>query len=201
MENRSLFKTAATLALMGASTLTLAQSATPRSADTGWTMPYQRQFWGYAGVSTGASDYHISCVGPGSCDKTDTGLKIFAGGKFNRWLAGELSWVRLGEVRLGGGPSSHAQGINLSLLAGVPLGPVNVNGKVGTTYGWTRIGGSPALGGGREHDFGLSYGANVTYNIVRNVDVRLDWDRYRFDFSRNGTRDVDFFSVGLNLYF
>jgi hypothetical protein len=165
-------------------------------------MPYERQFWGYAGAATGATDFHIQCVGTGLCDKTDTGLKIFAGGRFNRWLGGELAWARLGSnVRLGGGQPSHASVLNLTLLGGIPVGPFTANAKLGAGYARARIGGSPAVGGGRESDFAWNYGANLTYNIVRNVDVRLDWDRYRLDFSRDGTRSVDFFSLGLNLYF
>lgn len=155
----------------------------------------------YVGGSVGRSDYDVSCIGPFACDRDSTGFKVFAGSQLNNVLGVELSYLHLGDVDLGGGDDSRAHGINASLIAGVPVSQsVRLNGKVGTTYGWTRIGGPGALGGGKRDDFGLSYGAGLNFTITRQVDVRLDWDRHRFDFTR-GKENVDLVSVGVQYRF
>ena len=156
---------------------------------------------GYVGASLGRSDYDVACVGFASCERKAMGGKIFAGAKLNEIFGAEVSYVHMGNVELGGGGDSRAHGINASLIAGFPVSQTfSVNAKVGTTYGWTRIGGPAAFGGGKRDDFGLSYGAGLVYSISRNLDARLDWDRHRFEFTR-GNEDVDLFSAGLQFRF
>lgn len=183
-----------------AAALALAGTAAAQTTRTG-TMSEGLMSSAYVGGTVGRSDYDVRCIGPFACDGEGTGFKLFTGTRFNNMLGAELSYLHLGDVELGGGDDSRAHGINLSLIAGAPLTQsISVNGKLGTTYGWTRIGGPGATGGGERDDFGLSYGAGLNFNITRQVDVRVDWDRHRFEFTR-GNNDVDLLSIGLQYRF
>ena len=183
-----------------AAALAVSSTASAQNTRTG-TMSESLMSSAYVGGSVGRSDYDVSCIGPFACDAKGTGFKVYTGTRFNNVLGAELSYLHLGDVELGGGADSRAHGINASLVAGVPLTQsISVNGRLGTTYGWTRIGGPGATGGGERDDFGLSYGAGLNFNITRQVDVRLDWDRHRFEFTR-GNEDVDLVSVGVQYRF
>lgn len=155
----------------------------------------------YAGAGLGRSDYDVACVGSAACDTKGWGGKVFVGTKFNEFLGAELSYLHLGDVELGGGGDSRAHGVNASLVAGFPVSQsFSANAKLGTTYGYTRVGGPPAVGGGKRDDFGLSYGLGLAYSVTRNVDVRADWDRHRLEFTR-GDENVDLLSVGVQFKF
>lgn len=169
-----------------------------RSTGTGLRMPYERQFWNYAGIAGGRSDFQDACIG--SCDRHDNAWKIYGGGKFNEVFGFEAGWLDLGRSNMGGG-SVEARGLNLSLLAGFPIGSNSgVHAKVGTTYGTVESNGVAGLNNGRDHDWGLSYGVGATFGITQNLQARLDWDRHRFDFN-GGKRDIDALMVGLQLKF
>lgn len=165
-------------------------------------MPYQTGFWNYIGGTVGRSDYDIGCA-PDACDNNATGLKVFAGGKLYNILGLELAYVNLGRVDVGPG-DARAQGANASLVLGVPLwaDKLGVNAKIGTIYGWTKTNAAlPGYDSGEERGWGLSYGVGATYAVTRNVELRLDWDRYRFDFRGAGSNDADLVSAGLNFRF
>lgn len=203
MQRRLGLPIAAAIAALAAALPAAAQTSTTTSRVTDeWRMPYQARFWSYMGASVGRSDYDLGCISGYGCDPKDTAFKIFAGGKLYNVLGMELAYVNLGRAEIAGG-QSRAQGANLSLVAGVPLGyNFGVNGKIGTVYGWTRTDASaPFYGTGRESGFGLSYGVGATYAFTPNTELRVDWDRYRFDFRGAGTRDVDMWSAGLNFRF
>lgn len=184
------------------STASTGTPATSRVSDE-WRMPYQANFWNYIGATVGRSDYDLGCVSGYGCDNNDTAFKIFAGGKLYNALGMELGYVNLGRADIAGG-RTRAQGANISLVVGIPVwgDRFGINGKVGTTYGWTNTGASaPDYETGKESGWGLSYGAGATYAITRNTELRVDWDRYRFDFRGAGHQDVDLLSAGVNFRF
>jgi OmpA-OmpF porin, OOP family len=159
--------------------------------------PYQKEFWGYAGVGVGRSDYSIDC-GPtvSPCDDKDIGAKIWAGGRLNRFLGLELGYTHLGEVDIG--PSdTRAQGGFVHLLGGIPLGgSSSINAKVGTIYSHTKTSGFA----GSDSGFGLSYGAAAIIGLTDRMDLRLDWDRHRMKFA-TGRSSSDLYTVGVQWKF
>jgi OOP family OmpA-OmpF porin len=193
-----------------------------------WRMPYEPSFWHYIAATAGHSAYDLDCV-PGAsfpCNERDaSAFKLAVGGNFNGMLGLEIGYVNLGNVDINAiGPgNTNAQGANLSIVARTPpLSGVSLSGRLGTTYGWTRnqvriLDNTCALGlapessckqSHSERGFGLSYGAGLSVGIAPNVDVRLDWDRYRFQFSQlnsfqlnGGERDIDMWSLGFNVSF
>jgi hypothetical protein len=187
-------------------------STTTRVTDE-WRMPYQRDFWNYIGATVGRSDYDVGCVAGFPCDQKDTAFKIVAGGKLYNVLGMEIGYVHMGNADIAGG-TTRAHGANLSLVAGLPIfgDRFGINGKIGGTYGWTKTrvavpgvcvppANCAVFRSEDERGFGLSYGVGATFAVTRNLEVRVDWDRYRFDFAGVGDEDVDMLSAGLNLRF
>lgn len=52
----------------------------------------------YVGGSYGPTDWNVDCSGTSSCDKSDTGYKIYAGYKFNQLFAIEAGYANLGKT-------------------------------------------------------------------------------------------------------
>jgi OOP family OmpA-OmpF porin len=193
----------ASTALLAALGLALAVPALAQSRSTadGLRMPNQRNFWGYAGLNLGRSDYNIGCAGT-SCDNNGNTAKVYLGGKFNNNFGLELGYVNMGTGNFAGG-DVKAQGLNVSLVGGVPVGSSSsIFGKIGTTAGRTRVSGTiPTAATGSEDGWGMSYGVGALIGISPNWGVRLDADRYRFDFRGIGDKNVDTLTVGLQYNF
>jgi OOP family OmpA-OmpF porin len=147
----------------------------------------------YVGANIGQSKFDADCVGSG-CDKKDTGLRIYGGGKFTDWLGLELSYFDFGKANLNPG-DEKAQSVNASAVLGFPLGPnSSVFAKGGAAY--TRAN----VTGGRKNGFEPSYGVGAAIGLTRNWQVRLDWDRVKFEIA-NGKDNVDMLSAGVQYRF
>jgi opacity protein-like surface antigen len=172
------------------------------ATSTGTAYPWEQRFWGYTGLSVGGGNYDLACIPGLACDE-DTGVfKLFAGGRFNDMFGLEASYVNLGKAQFAGG-DLEAHGLNFSLVAGVPLSTnTSVFGKIGTTYGRTKLSGTvPAVQTGTEDDWGLSYGIGAQLGLNDRWAVRVDADRYRFQFVNSARRSVDTLTVGLQYRF
>ncbi len=164
--------------------------------------PWAASFWRYAGINVGRSDYKSDCFPGFGCDRGAGTLKIYAGGKLYNAFGLEVGYVNMGKAQAGGG-DIEAHGLNLSLTAGVPLGAnSSIFGKVGTTYGRTKISGTvPAVQTGTDNDWGLSYGIGGQIGLTRQWALRVDADRYRFSFINQGRQDVDTLTIGVQYQF
>jgi OmpA-OmpF porin, OOP family len=173
-----------------------APSASSRSE--GYSLlPYTRS--GYVGINVGRSDYDDFSCGSGlfGCDDGGTRVNGYIGGLINDWAGVEVGALYEGDVDRYGG-KTRAEGVNLSLVGRVPLGAFNVFGKVGATYGRTRIS-ADALSGvqsGRARGWGNSFGVGAGYDITRNHGVVLEWSRNEFKLPGGDRRDIDGTSVG-----
>lgn len=187
-----------TTLLAGISLLTLA--AVPAYAQTTretttttdrYYMPYEKNFWNNFGVNAGSAKYDHDCNGATPCDDKDTAWKVYAGGKFRDWLGMELSYMDLGTAKIGG-VDEHSRGLNVSAVLGIPLaGSSSIFAKGGATYGRTKFGGAT------ENGWEPSVGLGAAIGINRNWQVRVDWDRLRFEVP-GGTKDnVNMVSAGV----
>jgi OOP family OmpA-OmpF porin len=202
------------LAVTGALALGVCGMASGQSSDSGtsntsslwgWDEPASSrpQSWipgtsyGYVGAGIGQSSYDINCTPGLACDDSDTGFKVFTGGKFSRYLGVEGAYVNLGKANANGG-GSKAQGIELSLVGTLPIGDMfSVDAKVGGIYGWTDSSTTvPGVGSGDRHGLNGSYGAGVQLDVARNWAVRGDWDHYRFDYADRND-DVQLYSLNV----
>ncbi|MGE5097671.1 MAG: outer membrane beta-barrel protein [Betaproteobacteria bacterium] len=219
--------TVAWVALAAACMPVAAQDKRNSGESDRWQMPYQAEFWSYGSLSLGRSAYDFVCLHDTNlpCDEMDTSaFRIAAGGKFNRTLGIEIGYVDLGDVSL---PTlqghTRARGVNLSVVAAVTLfDRLGANARIGSVYGWThsrlRVASNSCILGTApdsfcnlsqsDRGFGLGYGAGLSARITPRVELRLDWDRYRFPFVEErffarvgGKRDVDLWSAGFNVLF
>jgi OOP family OmpA-OmpF porin len=188
------------VALLGlaASGLASAQSS------PGYRAPWDNGFWGYVGGSAGESKFKRECdrLLVTECERKDTGWKVYAGGKMNEVLGLEVGYTDFGRIRASGG-NTEAWAIPVSLTAGAPLGSrFGVFGKVGGLYGRTDVDVSPTsiFDRGHKSGWGWTYGVGATAGLTQNLQLRVDWDRYKLDFV-GGRDDVDMLSAGLQLRF
>jgi OmpA-like transmembrane domain len=88
--------------------------------------------YGNVGVGAGRSEFDLGRCAPGfACDDKDTGYKVYTGGKFSRLLGVEAGYAYLGRGQANGG-DEKAQGINVSLVANLPIGDMfNIYAKGG----------------------------------------------------------------------
>jgi OmpA-OmpF porin, OOP family len=167
-----------------------------------WRMPWQDNFWGYAGASAGESKFRNACSSLFDCDRKDAAWKIHGGGNFNNLIGLEVGYTDFGRMRSFGG-DTEARAANISFTAGIPFGErFAVFGKGGAVYGRTEVSASPTtfVSTGEKSGWGTTWGAGASYAFTRNLQVRVDWDRYKLDFA-GGDRDVDLLSAGLQFRF
>jgi OOP family OmpA-OmpF porin len=166
----------------------------------------------YIGGALGQSNFDVDCAGTTSCDDSDTSWRIFGGYQFNKYFALEFGYADLGET-----------------TASVPVPPFNVNIALETTlwdlvavgslpigdrfsifgkFGWYRadtdVNGSAAgLGSLSESDSNtdLTFGIGARYDFMRNLGVRLEWQRYQDVggefFGATAETDVDVISAAV----
>jgi OmpA-OmpF porin, OOP family len=190
-----------TLALLTgvfSSTLHAQTTTSPSGEATGsgysW-LPYTTS--GYFGINLGRPNFKGNCDARFSCEDSSFAGKIYTGGLVRDNVGLELGYLYLGSAERFGG-KQRAQGINLVLVGNLPMSDVmNLTGRVGTTYAWTRTSTSPIAGvvNGDQNDFGLTYGIGIGFDVNPQNQISLDWDRHRVDFA-TGEQDIDLFTLG-----
>ncbi|MEJ6001190.1 OmpA family protein [Paucibacter soli] len=145
-------------------------------------------------------------------DRRDTGYKLFGGWQFNRYLALEAGYFRLGEFSSvastvpSGGLNTHIkmQGVNLDLVATLPItDSLSALGRVGGTYARNRaefVGSGAASGINHEQrarGSNAKYGAGLQYAFSPSFLVRGEVERYRMNDTTGGHGNVDLVSVSL----
>ena len=156
----------------------------------------------YGGVSLGASKWHINDEPGVTIDKSDTGYKLVLGAQFTPNIGAELGYASLGKVKISGaGVSGEVKGSGwfADLVGTLPLsGSLSGFAKVGVFNGKAKASGA----GGTASDSGtdVKYGVGLSYAMSKSVDLRGEWERYRFNLSGD-KGDVDLFSAGVNFKF
>ena len=192
----SIFPRAAATALLVLPQLAFAQQ------DTGWTMPYERGFWGHAGLSLGRSELDIACPTGRTCDDTEQAFRAYVGGRFNNTVGGEVAYIKFGDFTRGGG-ETDVEGVDLALMAGIPFGNNwSVFGKLGAVYSQVDVTGTaPGLATGGENGWGPRYGVGLQMGLTENWAIRADYDRYRIKVPGNDRENVDTLLIGAQYTF
>jgi len=167
-----------------------------------WRMPYERGFWGHAGVSIGHGELDADCPAGFACDLKDTRLfRAYAGGRFNNAIGLELGALNIGDYRRGGG-ITDGWGLDLALVAGIPIGANSaIFGKLGGIYARTDVtGDAPGFATGKERDFGLRYGIGGQIGFTKQWALRADLDRYDLPLP-GGRENLDVFMLGVQYTF
>ena len=179
---------------LGLATPALAQT----QSDT-WRMPYERGFWGHAGVSAGPSRLDADCPAGTSCDDKDYMFRAYAGGRFNNTIGLELGVLNLGKYQRGGG-DTDGWGADLALIAGFPIGANSaIFGKVGAIYARTEVDGT-GVNTGKERGFGARFGVGGQLGLTKEWALRADLDRYKLPLP-GGKENLDTVMFGVQYTF
>jgi OOP family OmpA-OmpF porin len=181
----------------------LAQPTTDTQRTDTWRMPYERGFWGHAGISVGRGKLDASCPAGFECDLKDNRVfRAYAGGRFNNAIGLELGVLNIGDYQRGGGVTD-GWGADAALVAGFPLGANSaIFGKLGVIYARTDVSGIPTPGfqTGKERGFGGRFGVGGQLGLTKEWALRADWDRYFLPLPGDH-EDLDTFTIGVQYTF
>lgn len=180
-------KTLKTALLSAAVSLALVSAAsaqtTTASSTTGSSMYGMGK--GYVGFNAGETDFALSNgTGLFANDRKSTAYNLYGGTYFNNNFGVELGYVNFGTVSRAGG-SSRAEGLNLALVARLPLSDsFSLLGKLGSTYGRTNVSGLPGSGiaSGSDSGFGLAYGIGAELAVNTQWAVVLQYDVHQLHY-------------------
>lgn len=140
----------------------------------------------YVELGAGRSDYSLgNGIGAFTADQGDTAYGLRTGSYFNPNFGFEMGLTDFGRVNRAGG-STSAMGLNFSVLGKYPLSDsVNLLGKIGTTYGRTKVSSAPASGvpQGEQSGFGLSYGVGAEYLMTPQWSAVLQYESHDLPFA------------------
>jgi OmpA-OmpF porin, OOP family len=173
-----------------AQTTTTPGTTTPGGSMESWRMPYERGFWGHAGLSVGRAEVDVA----GTDEKSDF-WRLYAGGRFNNAVGLEVGGLRFGDFGQGG-IETDGYGLDFALVAGFPIGANSaIFGKLGAV--WAR---TETAGAGSERGWGPRYGIGGQLGLTPQWALRADWDRYDVKFV-GGREDVDTLTLGVQYTF
>ena len=178
-----------------------AAQSTTTTTDT-WRMPYERGFWGHAGISFGQSKLDDLQCAPGfPCEDKDQAFRVYAGGRFSNIFGLEIGALNIGKYQANGG-EADGWGADIALLAGIPIGANSaIFAKAGTIYARTEVAsdvaGAPS---GKERGFGFRYGVGGQLGLTKEWALRADYDRYDVAFPGDH-RDLETLMLGVQYTF
>jgi hypothetical protein len=155
----------------------------------------------YLGASVGQSgvkyDEHVDGE-HFTFDANSTGYKAIAGWRFLDWLSVEGNYVDLGsgdDTVAGQKFKTDVNGVSLSAVGFVPIGPVDLFARVGA-INWNADVTAEGLGKVSDDGTDLTYGIGAQFRVL-SLGLRAEYER--FDISNADT--VDMISLGVTWTF
>lgn len=152
----------------------------------------------YLGGSVGQSGLEIDEVGDSfDYDADATGYKLIAGWRFLDWLAVEGNYIDFGsgDDSVGGVKiESEADGLSLSAVGFLPLGPVDLFARVGAVD-WSADLSSPGFGSAGDDGTDLTYGVGAQFRVW-SLGIRAEYEIFDIE-----DVDVSMISVGVTWTF
>lgn len=141
------------------------------------------------GVAAAFSDYKGDSSFP--VNDSGVGLQLYGGVKINKWLGVEGGYYNSGTFDTDLDPSADDgdveiafSGFNLSAVGYVPIGDIELFGKVGA-YDYdidlNSLVGSTTINGSLGHATGLALGAGAIVNVSDNIGIRTVFDWWDVD--------------------
>ncbi|HEY1393188.1 MAG TPA: porin family protein [Methylibium sp.] len=148
----------------------------------------------YVGGNIGSPDWKTGSISGISGDSKGTAYKLYGGYSFNPNFALEGGWADLGKLS-GNAGATTGRGLFVDAVGRLPLAnDFSAIGRVGVFNGKL----SNPVNSGTGTDF--KYGLGVQYDLSKNMALRGEWERYRFN-ALNIKPNVDSLSVGLTYGF
>jgi len=158
----------------------------------------------YFDLGIGKSDYALgNGIGIFGAEQGDTSYSLHAGSYFSTNFGAELAYTDLGRVSRAGG-TTNADAISLSIVGKLPVGTsFNVLGKIGTTWGRTKVSSVPASGvvAGDDGGFGLSYGIGAEFAFDPKWSAVLQYESYNLKFAGDRTERVGSTTLAVRYHF
>ena len=148
----------------------------------------------YLGASIGQSGLQVDDF---NYDADATGYKLIAGWRFIDWLAVEANYLDFGsgdDTVFGDKIETEADGVSLSAVGFLPVGPVDLFARVGAVD-WSADISSPGIGSGSDDGTDLTYGIGAQFRVW-SLSIRAEYEM--FDVS---DADLDMISVGVTWTF
>ncbi len=143
----------------------------------------------YAGASVGRAE--VANTSP-KLDSTAT--KVYAGYRILGPLAIEVAKVNLGEF---GSTPVKIDGVSADAVLYLPAGLINVFAKAGV-FNWNAdYNGTIPANNGVDSKFGFG----VEYNLLLNVDMRVEWEKYSGVGGANINENISLLTIGVNIAF
>ena len=184
---------AKSLWLLAATVLTASLGAQAQSSTTGKTTMGFTPGSGYAELGLGRSNYELDKgLGNFTSEDNATSYVVRGGGYFSPNLGVEVGFTDYGWVSNAGG-TTRAKGINFSLVGKYPASPsVNLLGKVGSTYSYTKVSSDAASGivAGTNKDFGLALGVGVEIMVNPQWSAVVQYEAQNMTFAGDRTDTV-----------
>jgi OOP family OmpA-OmpF porin len=144
-----------------------------------------------ASVGQGSISYDENIEGQNfNYDASSTGYKLIAGWRFVDWLSVEANYVDLGtgdDNFAGQKVETQVDGVTLSALGFLPIGPVDVFARVGM-INWNADLKAPGTGlSGSDDGNDLAYGIGAQFRVW-SLSLRAEYER--FDVSDTDTTDL-----------
>lgn len=160
----------------------------------------------YVGVAAGGTNIDLDCEGAPSCDKSDTGFKLFGGYKLTENVAVEAHYADYGKAKLSGG------GISVDVkVSGFGLGVAYLGDFATDWNGVVRAGIArnklkvDASGGGFSDSDSESktkgyIGAGVGYKLTKEVALTAAIDYTQGEYNGDKAK-VTLYTIGVNYSF
>jgi len=131
----------------------------------------------YVGATAGQGHWRSMCQNAPTCDDTNTTLSVFGGYRVNPIFSAELAFRNYGMVHASTA-SVKGKGWEIDGLASWPVlfEHFSVFGKLGIKRAVVK--GDGTLSGGKETNYGPTYGVGVQYEINKNIALRGELQAY-----------------------
>lgn len=160
----------------------------------------------YMGAAGGLTNQDVNCDGWSSCDKSDTGFKLYGGYRFTPIVSGEVTYTDFGKVGLstpGFSGSYSGKALGLGAAFTVPLANKLYGvGRVGLANTEADYDSSNVVFYSSTSDSSIEpyFGLALNYALTPQLSLTGSFDYTHFDYPR-GSGGATLFAIGVSFAF